>query len=69
MVVSEVAKFREVQGLEEEAAQQGLYGLAAVARHETLTARIEVGAEYILQLIREGKHEEAQTLFAAEDWC
>jgi hypothetical protein len=69
MVISEVAKFRQEQEREEQAAQQGLYGLAAVARHETVTARMDRGAARLLQLIVEGRHEEAQALFSREDWC
>jgi hypothetical protein len=69
MVQSEVVKFRQEQEREEQAAQQGLCGLAAVARHETITARMDKGAARILQLIGEGKHEEAQALFQKEDWC
>jgi hypothetical protein len=67
--MSEVARFRQEQALQEEAGKQGLSGLAIVASHETITARMEIGAQRILQLIQEGKHEEAQALFAAPDWC
>ena len=65
---SQVARFRQQQALEEEAAQQGLYGLAVVARHDLITARMERGAERILQLIKEGRHEEAQALMETETW-
>ncbi len=54
--------------LEEEAAQRGLYGLAIVASHELITARMERGAERILQLITEGKHDEAVALMNTETW-
>lgn len=59
---SEVAAFRQRQGLEEQAAQQGLSGLAIVARHESINKRMERGAERVLQLLREGKQEEAKAL-------
>ncbi len=65
---SEVARFRQEQALRDEAAQRGLSGLAIVASHEIITARMERGAERILQLIKEGKHEEAQALMEAEAW-
>ena len=65
---SEVAHFRQQQALLEEAAQRGLSGLAIVARHEIITARMMRGAERILQLIDEGKHEEAQALMETETW-
>ena len=69
MAESEVATFRKVQVLQEQAAQQGLYGLAIAASHESITARMENGAERLLQLIQAGKHEEAQVLFSTKEWC
>ncbi len=68
MAESEVAKFRREHNLREQAACLGLSGLAAVASHESITKRMEIGAERILQLVKEGKHEEAQALFSTE-WC
>ncbi len=69
MAEGEVAKFRQQQALEEQAAYQGLYGLAIVASHESITARMEIGAERILQLFREGKQEEAVALMSTPEWC
>lgn len=69
MTESGVAKFREQQALQEQAAQRGLYGLAIVASHASITARMERGAERLLQLIQEGRHEEAKALFSTEEWC
>ena len=66
--ISEVAYFRQRQASEEEAARQGLYGLAVVASHEIITARMELGAERILRLITEGKHDEAVALMNTETW-
>ncbi len=69
MFVSEVTHFRQQQTMQEEAAKQGLYGLAAdFSRHAFIEARAEKGAEYILRLIQEGKHEEAQSLMATNTW-
>ena len=68
MAESEVATFREQQALQEQAAQQGMYGLAIVASHETITARMERGAERLLQLIQEGKHEEVVILMETPTW-
>jgi len=65
---SEVARFRQQQALEEEAARLGLYGFAEVARHERITARMELGGRRILRLIEEGKHEEALALMNTEHW-
>jgi hypothetical protein len=66
---SEVARFKEQQSLEEHAAQQGLSGLAIVASHASITARMEMGAEKILHLFQEGKREEAIALMSTRQWC
>jgi hypothetical protein len=68
MLKSEIAIFREQQALQEEAARQGLYGLAAVARHETIIARMEQRGACLLKLIEEGKHEEVARLMNTPDW-
>ncbi len=69
MTESVVAQFRQQQALQEQAARQGLYGPASVASHAAITARMEMGAERVLQLIQAGKHEEAKALFSTEEWC
>jgi hypothetical protein len=69
MVESDVARFRQEQALQEEAARQGLYGLAVVASHEAITARMEIGAARILTLFQEGRQEEAVALMSTEAWC
>jgi hypothetical protein len=69
MSKSEVAKFREQQALQEEAARQGLFGLAAVASHEAIILRMERGAQRILKLFEEDKSEEAIALMSRPDWC
>lgn len=65
---SEVAQFRQRQALEEEAMRLGMYGFAEVARHDRIIARMTLGAERVLGLIAEGKHEEAQAMMNQEDW-
>ncbi|MGH2493602.1 MAG: hypothetical protein ACRDIV_02755 [Ktedonobacteraceae bacterium] len=65
---SEVARFREQQALEEEAARLALSGLAMTARHDFINARMQRGGEHILQLIAQGKHEEAQVLMNSDHW-
>ena len=65
---SDVARLRRRIAMEEEAAQWGLYGFAVVASHELITARMELGAERILRLITEGKHDEAVALMNTETW-
>ena len=65
---SEVARFRQRQALEEEAARRGMYGFAQVGRHDAIMARMTRSGERILGLIAEGKHEEAQALMNTENW-
>ncbi len=65
MSSSTITQFREQQALQEEAARQGLCGLASgFSRHDFIEARAERGAQLILQLIEQGEHEEAQKLMA-----
>lgn len=65
---SEVARFRELQALEEESLRMVFSGFAITARHDYINARMQRGGEHILQLIAEGKHEEAQTLMNSDTW-
>ena len=65
---SAVARFREQQALEEEAARLALSGFAITARHDLIIARMQRGGERILQLIAEGKHDEARVLMNSENW-
>lgn len=64
--MSEVAYFREQRALSEQAARRGLSGFAICATHESITARMERGAERILRLIEAGRHEDAQALMNTE---
>jgi hypothetical protein len=68
MSKSEIATFREQQALQEEAARQGLNGLAAVASHAAIIARMEQRAAYLLKLIEAGRHEEVARLMETPDW-
>jgi hypothetical protein len=65
---SEVARFREQQALEEQAAHLGLSGFAITARHDFIEARAQRGAEHILRLLAEGKEAEALMLMNAPHW-
>ena len=66
---SEIARFREQQALEEQAAWLGLHGLAwGTARHDVIRKRIGQGAERILQLTEEGKYQELQKLMTTDPW-
>lgn len=66
---SEVAQFRQQQASQEQATQQGLFGLAMVASHKTITARMEIAAIYLLKLCEEGKQEEVVVLMSTKAWC
>jgi hypothetical protein len=65
---SEIARFREQQALEEEVIKLAFSGFAITARHDFIIARMQRGGERILQLIAEGKHDEAQVLMNSENW-
>ncbi|TMC24210.1 MAG: hypothetical protein E6J34_00890 [Chloroflexi bacterium] len=65
-MISEIARFREQQQLEEEAAQLALYGPAAVASHETIIKRMEQDMAPVLKLFEEGRDEEALALWEGQ---
>ena len=65
MGISTIAAFRQQQAKQEEAALLGLSGLASgYSRHSFIEARMERAAGHILQLLEDGKHEEAEALMA-----
>ncbi|HZO73470.1 MAG TPA: hypothetical protein VFB60_14820 [Ktedonobacteraceae bacterium] len=66
---SEVACFRQRQALQEQTAQQGLSGVAIVASHQAITARMEIAAKRLLKLYEEGKQEEVVMLMSTKAWC
>lgn len=69
MTESEIAQFRHEQALQEQAAQNALFGLACgVSRHDFIEARTTRGADRILQLLDAGKQEEAMALWETPDW-
>ena len=59
---SEVARLKECLRMEAEAAFQGLYGYAEVARHEIIQEKLERFGEVFSQL-KEHMGEEAAALF------
>ena len=65
---SEVARAMHQIDLEQEAADRALHGFAITARHDVINARMQRGGERILQLIEEGRHEEAQELLNSDTW-
>lgn len=56
---SEVARLKECLRLEAEAAFQGLYGYAGVARHEVIQQKLERFGEVFSQLKEQMGEEEA----------
>lgn len=65
---SEVARFREQQALEEQAARQGLYGTMIGASHAFITARLEICTKRLLKLCDEGQYEEAFRIMELPSW-
>ena len=65
---SEVARAMRQIDLELEAADRALHGYAITARHDFINARMQRSGEYLLQLIDQGRHEEAQALMNRDDW-
>ena len=65
---SEVARAMRQIDLELEAAERGLHGYAITSRHDFINARMQRQGEYLLRLIDQGKHEEAQILMNRDDW-
>jgi len=63
MNTSEIVRFRQQQQLQEEAAKRGLFGMAAVANHDSIIARMELNGEYLLSLFRQGHGQEALNLW------
>jgi hypothetical protein len=68
MSKSEVAMLREQIELEEQAMRLGFSGPAIVTSHAAINARMQCGAERILKLAEEGKHQEAVALMETSDW-
>ena len=66
MTGSTTAHLRQQILREQEAAQQGLYGLAMVASHQAITARMERAVQYLEALCADGKEQEAQQLLFSE---
>lgn len=63
MVCSAIAAFKLQQAIQEEAALLGLSGLASgFSRHAFIEVRMERAAGHILQLLADGKQEEAKAL-------
>jgi hypothetical protein len=68
MATSHVAQFRASQSLQEQSARLGLQGYALTTPHDVIVARAQQGAERILQLLKEGKQEQAHALWNTPSW-
>ncbi|HLG75409.1 MAG TPA: hypothetical protein VKX46_03285 [Ktedonobacteraceae bacterium] len=67
---SEVARFKLSQTLQEQAAHQGLYGPAAVARHDFIEARIERDSSHLIRLLEQGSLEQVENyILQMQDEC
>lgn len=68
MATSHVAQFRASQSSQEQSARMGLQGYALITRYDVIMARAQRGAERILQLLEEGKQEQAYALWNMPTW-
>ncbi len=66
--MSEIARFRQKQALQEQAAQRGLSDFASVANHASINARMQRGADYLLTLLDAGKYEKVIQLMETRTW-
>jgi hypothetical protein len=66
MTGSTVSHLRQQILSEEEAAQQGLSGLAIVATHQAITSRMERAVQRFEALCAVGKEQEAQALLFSD---
>ncbi|GER89704.1 hypothetical protein KDW_38660 [Dictyobacter vulcani] len=64
--MSETARVKELIDLEIEASHRALYGLAVMASHEAITARMERMAEHLHVLDQAGKEEELKALLMCD---
>jgi len=65
---SEVARFREQQALQEEAAKRSIHGYAIVSSHDIIEARMEREAGKIVKLFQEGYITEALAIMESPNW-
>jgi hypothetical protein len=64
----EIARFRQQQELEYEAAKRALYSPAIVVSHDIIEKNLTRGADYILQFIEQGNMQEAIALMNDPNW-
>ena len=65
---SEVARFREQQALQEEAAKRSLHGYTIVSSHDMIDSRMEREAGKIVKLFQEGHIIEALAIMESPNW-
>jgi hypothetical protein len=61
-----IAHLRQQIISEHEAAQQGLFGLASIASHRSITARMERAVQHLQTLYDAGREQEAQALLFSD---
>jgi hypothetical protein len=66
MTETTIAHLRQHISSEHEAAQQGLLGLASVASHRSITARMERAVKHLQALYDAGREQEAEALLFSE---
>jgi hypothetical protein len=66
MIENEITYFRQQQFLQNQAAQNGLSGLASVATHRSITARMERASHHLQMLCDAGMEQEAQALLLSD---
>ena len=65
---SNVARLRQQLEAATEAVQRARQDYAAVARHQSITIRMQQGAAYLLHLVAQGRDAEAQALMESDWW-
>jgi hypothetical protein len=63
--MSDIARFRRQQALEEQSARLALHGPAMTASHDAIIARMQQGAATLLHLFETGRDAEAYVLWNA----
>jgi hypothetical protein len=68
MTESLIARFRQEQALQEEAAHRALSGPALIGGHALIAARMDQASQRLLGLLRAGQHEEVLRLMSLPQW-
>lgn len=66
---SEITQVRQEISLQEKASERGLNGYAIVSTHDSIVARMANAASSLLELTKQGKHEEVVKILDTGNWC